>query len=420
MEKKNIPDKVYLFGFGEYGKRALEFLGEKRVIGYLDNDILKDGSIFKEKEVHYFASWKNNIKGDYIIITVSPEREKIIAAQLKAEGFQNYTGFLELRFQETKERISKGMDSSGVYKKAIQWIKDNTIDNSSIICTTGLKKGYPEVTGYYIPSLMRWGYRDLAISYAKWLCKIQKENGSWFDTEDKAPYVFDSGQILKGLLAVRQLLPEVDEHIIKGCEWILSQMREDGRLVTPSTEAWGNDRETCDEVIHIYCLSPIIEAAEVYDKPEYVRKARKIWEHYRKYYYEKIVNFSLLSHFQAYLIEALLDIGEDDIAKQALKNMESYQKDSGAVPAYNHCDWVCSTGLFQLAMCWFRTGDYERGNRAFEYACRLQNDTGGWYGSYLSEENPNEENMYIPFYEISWAVKYYLDALYYKAERIRA
>lgn len=43
----------------------------------------------------------------------------------------------------------------------------------------------------------------------------------------------------------------------------------------------------------------------------------------------------------------------------------------------------------------------------FNYACKLQNKSGGWYGSYLSEENENEINTYFPNSEISWAVKYF-------------
>ena len=42
---------------------------------------------------------------------------------------------------------------------------------------------YPEVTGYYIPTLMRWGFTDQAESYAKWLISIQHSDGAWYDTE---------------------------------------------------------------------------------------------------------------------------------------------------------------------------------------------------------------------------------------------
>lgn len=306
------------------------------------------------------------------------------------------------------------MDKINIYKRAVNWIKENSICEEGIVVSSDNRRCYPEVTGYYVPTLMRWGYRELAVSYARWLCRIQKPDGSWYDPQNKAPYVFDTAQVLKGLLAVREILPEVDEHIIKGCEWILSNMQSDGRLTTPTTDAWGGNENICSELVHIYCLSPLIGAARLYDRSEYEKSAKKIFDFYLEHYKEKILNFSLLSHFYAYVMEALIDMGREDIARTAMQNMEKYQKKSGAVPAYHNVDWVCSTGLFQLAGVWFRLGEIQKGNAAFEYACSLQNESGGWYGSYVSEENTSEIHTYFPESEISWAVKYFLDALYYK------
>lgn len=406
--------KYILFGAGRYGEIAIEFLGNSNIEYFLDNDPYKDNTKIEGISIKYYGKWKEIIDSKQIVVSVSPEREGQILNQLKQDGYDNVIGFQKLKYNIIRERIQNRPDFIRSYHKAIDWIYNNTVDGKAIICNTELRKGYPEVTGYYIPSLLRWGYRDLAISFAKWLCNIQKDNGSWYDTENKHPYIFDSAQILKGLLAIRELLPEVDAHILKGCEWIFSCMREDGRLITPCKDAWGNDTDICDEVIHIYCLSPLIEAARIFDKPEYEEKARHIFVFYKKNYYEKIMNFSLLSHFYAYLMEALLDLGEVDMAREAMSNITKYQKENGAVPAYNNVDWICSTGLYQLALVWFRLGETERGNKAFEYACKLQNESGGWFGSYLSEENSNEVNTYIPTAEISWAVKYFLDALYYK------
>ncbi len=319
----------------------------------------------------------------------------------------------EVQTEIIKQKIEGRRDYIQIYDRAVAWIKHNTIDGQAIICNTEKRTGYPEVTGYYIPTLLRWGYRGLARSYTQWLCRIQKDDGSWYDTDDTAPYVFDTAQILKGLIAARSIYPQVDCHIIKGCDWILENMQESGRLVTPTKEAWGSGR-ACSELIHLYCLSPLVQAADVLNRPHYKTAAYKVLDYYKKNHYEEIMNFGLLSHFYAYVMEALLDMGEREMAVKAMAKVAKLKKESGAVPAYRDVDWVCSTGLFQFALVWFRLGDLERGNKAFEYACKLQNESGGWYGSYLSEENPGEKNDYFPFSEISWAVKYFLDALYYK------
>lgn len=409
-----MKKKYVLFGAGEFGKRAIRFLGADTVEMVLDNNKEKDGSFLEGVPVRLFDHMKGKLKNELIVVSVSSEKYNEIAAQLKSNGLNNCIGFNELKSKITKERILNRPDYVGVYNKAIHWVYNNSIENKGIIVASSYRKCYPEVTGYYIPSLIRWGYRDLAIEYAKWLCDIQKEDGSWFDADDKDPYIFDSAQILKGLLSVRLICPEVDKYIIKGCNWILSRMDENGRLITPSKDAWGNNRDMCDEIIHIYCLSPIFEAGEVFGNDDYYKKATKIKEYYLREYRDKIMNFSLLSHFYAYLMEALLDIGEMNMAREAMDKIALYQRENGAVPAYNNSYWVCSTGLFQLALVWFRLNDEERGNKAFEYACKLQNESGGWYGSYLSENHPEENNDYFPDGEISWANKYFLDALYYK------
>ena len=111
------------------------------------------------------------------------------------------------------------------YTKALQWIFDNNSKCKGINVTSADKKIYPEVTGYFIPSLLKWGMSNLALSFARYLCLIQKSDGSWYDYSDSNPYVFDSAQILKGLLSIRKIMPEVDGHIIKGCDWILSNMQ---------------------------------------------------------------------------------------------------------------------------------------------------------------------------------------------------
>lgn len=409
--------KYAIFGTGMYGEMAHELLEKENILFFIDNDSKKYDKLmhgFEIMSLEKAISMQDDLK---IIIAVSNKYEDEIVSQLKRNGISDYKSFNEIKFEITKKRISERTNYISVYNKAVSWIKNNNICGQSIICSTNKKLGYPEVTGYYIPTLIKWGYKDLAKGFAKWLLSIQKEDGSWFDTDGKAPYIFDSAQILKGLVAIRDIYEDknaIDIAMKKGTDWILSCMTDTGRLITSSMDAWGNDEKICSEIIHIYCLSPIIDVGRILKCDDYEKRARKIFSYYKENYYEKIMSFSLLSHFYAYLMEALLDLGEIDMAKAAMKNMEKYQKQNGAVPAYNNVDWVCSTGLFQLAVVWFRLGEYERGNKAFDYACKLQNKTGGWYGSYLSECNSTENNTYFPDAEISWAVKYFLDALYYK------
>lgn len=405
--------KYILFGAGQYALNAIDMLGKEKIYFIVDNNKLKSGTKIRGINVYYVYDVIKKLKEKPIVLSVSSLYEDEIIEQLKKLGISNYWTMNQVRAEQIKEKIEKRTDYIEIYHKAITWIQCHMVDGKAIICNTNKCKGYPEVTGYYIPTLIHWGYRDIAISFAKWLCEIQKEDGSWYDTDDKAPYIFDTAQILKGLLAIREIYPYVDENIKKGCDWILKNVQDCGHLITPTQEEWGNKR-TCSELIHLYCLSPLVQASDIFHISRYKETAYKILHFYKKNHYDEIMNFGLLSHFYAYVMEGLLDMGEKEMVTEAMGKVALLQKENGAVPAYCDVDWVCSTGLFQFSLIWFRLNDMEHGKKAFEYACKLQNQSGGWYGSYLSEDNALEENTYFPTSEISWAVKYFLDALYYK------
>ncbi len=405
--------KYAIFGAGEYGKELAELIGLDNIEVFIDNDINKQGTFCLKKKI---VSLNDAMKSDdeYVyVVAVSDKYMNDICHQLQSAGIEKYSVYNDIKIKLTKDKILSRPDYISIYKKAISWIYANTVNEKGIINNSKLKEAYPEVTGYYIPTLIRWGYKELALGYAKWLCSIQHDDGSWYDTMGKEPYIFDTAQILKGLIAIYNFDKNVELNIRRGCDWIISCMSSNGKLVTPSTEEWGKDG-SCSDLIHTYCISPIIEAGKIFKCERYLEAANKMVNYYITERRNEILNFNLLSHFYAYVMEAMIDIGHSELAEEAMNKIAVLQKDSGAVPAYNNVDWVCSTGIFQMAIVWFRLGNIERGNRAFEYACKLQNESGGWYGSYVSEDNANEINTYFPAGEISWAVKYFLDALYYK------
>lgn len=420
MERKKTMDenkKIILFGAGDFGKKALEYFGEDRVAYYADNNAGMAGSLINGKEVLTFAQLKEKKDKYQIVISVDARKIPILAAQLEENGITEYATYLELA-NHLKKPAEGAVSWLETCEKAAEWIQRNSVPGGGIINNCKLKESYPEVTGYYIPTLMKWGFLELAVSYAKWLCSIQHEDGAWYDTEGKDPYVFDTAQILKGLLEVREHVDGVNTAVRKGCDWILSNIEESGRLTTPSKGEWG-EAGVCSELIHLYCLSPLYEAADVYGEPKYREAAEKVADYYIAEHGEEIRNFGFLSHFYAYVMEALCDIGREELARESMKQMERLLDEKGYVPAYHDVEWVCSTGMFQLAIVWFKLGDLERGNKALNYAAKLQNESGGWYGSYPVTDAPKATDRreypdYFADAEISWAVKYFLDAVYFK------
>ena len=308
-----------------------------------------------------------------------------------------------------------GLDLCSSINKSIKWIENYSLKNEGIVVHTGAAplESYPEVTGYYIPTLLKYEKTDLALSYANYLLSIQNDNGSWNDPSGLTPYTFDTGMILKGLVELYKTGHD-PEHIylraaIKGADWILTMQRDDGSIATPDYSQWNIQfGKQVPEAIHVYCLSPIRELAAITGNRKYSEFVSKALDFYLAK--PDLTDFATLSHFNAYIIEGLIDVGQTQRAKRAMDLVALHQRLDGSVSGYSFVDFVCSTGLFQYAICWFKLGEFVKGQKAFEYALKLQNESGGWFGSYtVGRDKAN----YFPNSEISWAVKYFLDAAYY-------
>ena len=320
-----------------------------------------------------------------------------------------------MRLFKHKKENKPGLDV--IAKRARTWIENHTVNNNGIaVCSAQPNTIYPEVSGYYIPTLLRIGDMTRAKNYADYLLTIQNQDGSWNEPSGKVPYTFDTAQIMKGLCAlIKNGMDKDDKYknaLLRGCDWMLTMQRDDGSIATPDYTWWNLPYgKRVPESIHVYCLEPLRFAANKYKIKKYEDCIRKALDFYLSC--EDLTDFTTLSHFNAYIIEGLIDMGETKRAKRAMDLIALHQRFDGGVPAYSNVNFVCSTGLFQYAICWYKLGDTERADMAFECACSLQNKTGGWFGSYGIDAN------YFPKAEISWAVKYFFDAVHFGGKNIK-
>lgn len=284
------------------------------------------------------------------------------------------------------------------YERAMEWFKQNMVEDKGIIIHTRQPEPYPEVTGYFIPTLYNWGEQELARACTKWLLSIQLPDGA-FPAPDGMPYTFDTGQIIRGLCAALDDMGGIEAPLRKACDWVLAQINEEGRLTTPSTELWS---DIANDLIHTYVLPPLVQAGKILGVPEYSEKAEFVLAYYKKQ--EALVPFNRLSHFHAYAMEALCELGELELASQGMADVERCQRRDGSIPAYPDVEWVCSTGMAQYAIVWYTLGKKEQADKAIHYLEKLQNKSGGFNGSY------GKGAKYIADAEISWGVKYFLDA----------
>jgi malonyl-CoA O-methyltransferase len=287
---------------------------------------------------------------------------------------------------------------------AKRWIADNTIDGG-IAHSSQIRKPYPEVTGYYIPTLLKWGEIDRAKYYADWLLSIQTPEGAWQNTDLNTIYTFDTGQILKGLYELIPYDKKYEEAFLKGCDWFLKQIDKEGRIHTPTQEAFSS---IGSEYIHLYTLEPLKLAAEKYHRKDYASAVIRAENYYLNL--PDLTEFKIITHFHAYVVEALIDLGYKEKALEALKSLRKYELSNGFIPAFPNVRWVCLTAMLQYAVCYYKLGMLDEGDKLLFHAVSKQNKSGGFFGGY---------GWFVTYFkniEISWPVKYLLDALYLRKE----
>lgn len=292
------------------------------------------------------------------------------------------------------ERPSLRLSSAA---QALEWLRAHENPTGGIRVHSRHANSYPEVTGYIVPTVLACGEDALARRLVRWLMCVQRANGCYTDPDNGVPYIFDTGQVLRGLLAGADLVPGTLESARRACDYLISEMVDCG------AGGFGNRfKGVVPESAHLYVLPALVEAAGVLGQPEYETAARRCLEHYLTL--PDALSLHTLTHFLAYELEALIDLGRSECALPVLELLRQRQKPDGSIRAIEGVDWVCVPGLIQLAICWYKLGETEPAERALAWVEARQQPSGGFLGSM------GEGARYFPKAELSWAAKFYLDA----------
>jgi len=324
----------------------------------------------------------------------------------------------------------------------------------------GWTSAYPETTGYIVPTLLRYGTysaeqmpwaeqaKSAALMAGEWLLSIQHEDGGWpggYVHQNRDSVVFNSGQILRGTLALYQ--ETNDERYrsasLRCIDWILNQLDEQGRF--SSNDFMGEIR-----VYGTYVMAPVLDWLLYFPEKDETWK-----EAARKHAYwvigqqnelgwfsncdnTKHKNDRPIIHTIAYTIDGLWHLGvhlEDETIKQAAllpaRVLATEFLSRGMLNGrYNH-KWMGSesfipTGGAQLAIVWEHM--YQHTGEAIWKAAFLKMNTllvaiadrgarenadslGAITGSFPMW------GRYEPFALPNWATKYFLDTLVTAYER---
>lgn len=285
------------------------------------------------------------------------------------------------------------------YNKALNWIKNNTIPEQGIIVSSKRRVPYLEVTGYLIPTLIDAGEYNLAERYGEFLSYMQRPNGA-FAGPDGREYVFDAAQALRGVLRASRHWNRFTPFALKTADYIVSSIEKDGRI--PSIYG-----EEISEYVHVLILPVLAKAAQVLNKSGYLEVVKKSLAYYKKNAPD-ILTDDRLTHFLAYIIDGFIGMGEGDFVRPLVKKIFSSQKKNGSISAYPNVKWTCNVGLAQFAIIGYKLRMDEEADKAINYLCSVQNPSGGFYGSHGHGAD------YFPSEEISWANKFFIDAIHLK------
>lgn len=309
---------------------------------------------------------------------------------------------------------------------------------------TGFSEPYPEVTGYIIPTLYDFARhtgdaaaREAAESATRWLLSLQMRSGAFpagLAGRDVSPSVFNTGQILQGLVRAQAETGDADigKSAIAAGDWLAELQQADGSWAGPGAY---------QGAAHTYYSMVSWSLAQLADQsanPGYAAVADKnldwVLAHVRPSGW--IDGINLLGHpsylhFIAYAIQGTLECGilrrwDDAIraaAKPAWALLRKFETHKDLLGAYtpdfrSGLRFSCLTGNAQMACVWLRlfevTGDLRYLNAALKMNEMLKKllpargrrgVAGGVAGSYPIW------GAYQPLRYISWGCKFLADAL---------
>src|SRR5690349_1074889 len=87
-------------------------------------------------------------------------------------------------------------------ESAVRWIRRHALAGGGIAVSSKQHVSYPEVTGYFIPTLLALGERDLARAFSEWLVRAQRPDGAFAGPGMDETFAFDTGQVVRGWVAL--------------------------------------------------------------------------------------------------------------------------------------------------------------------------------------------------------------------------
>jgi hypothetical protein len=311
----------------------------------------------------------------------------------------------------------------------------------------GFTTGYPEVTGYIIPTMWdyyeRWQDGELAeraVRMADWELQIQQPSGGWEggnEGDGEPPVVFNTGQVIRGL--TRTYLATGDEKYldsaVRAADWIVATQDPDGSWTTTNFKEMKRVYDT-------YVAAPLARLGKITGNDAYADAARRNCEfalsHQRRNGWFDLCDNSPYfndrpsTHVLCYTADGLIEtgklLGEGEFVtagrRTAERMRESVAANGWLAGRFDErwdakVPWVCLTGSAQLGIILAGLDPTdENATKLAGYLAWVQrlNGVGRARDGALPGSFPIW-GTYAPFKYPCWATKYFLDLLHLVAPR---
>lgn len=261
----------------------------------------------------------------------------------------------------------------------VQWLYAAECDGGGISAwkANGLwHQPYPEVTGYLLPTMVKWGAGDLAIRCADWLLSIQNRDGSYFGLDDVA-HSFDTSAIVEGLMFMYECSVDVRYYnaAAAATEWMMTQVAPEGYLYNSP----GNKLPNLYNLRASAIICNDLEMAYWKQSPLIYDRERT---HYLAYALEGALNFGQLDWAMRYI----------DLAYSSGNRLQPFYVDYNWKPLFADFD-ICASA--QMALLFHRVGlDASKHYQAIKH--------------HIAENGGVPQSTSDPR-QIAWGAKFWLD-----------
>jgi len=283
-------------------------------------------------------------------------------------------------------------------QEAVMWLRTNQLPCGALPVSSVNRNPYPEVTAYCLPTLSEVGEHQMVERAVIWLLQVQTGDGYWPGSDMTTPFWFDTAVVAGSLLSLasreESYAGSCRRAVIRAVSWL-------ERYCGPSwppVRAVHHDRQVPQE-INLLGLTMLKEFPRLSSSLDRWLSDSSLPSSAGK-----------MQHFYCYLVEAIADVKPGWAWRIAGRYARAQDQD-GAVCAYytdrpsgrviGTTTWRCFPAVAQWAALWARLGYPSAARRALAFLEARQRLSGGLTGG---------DGPYFADEEVTWALKYYLDA----------